>query len=78
MEYFTNHKLVQTSDGSAPATKGLPPIAVQLTQGEKERLYWDKVPDTIRKAALLKTKPILSPPQGDSTKPSRQKKRKRG
>ena len=58
---------ISDNDGSSK------PITVEIIQGRKEELYWERVPDKVRAAAVLKTY------QGavEEEKPVRDKKRRR-
>lgn len=55
VDHFRAHPLVQTNgldaDGS-PSSGLMKSIIVELVEGKKEELYWEKVPEKIRRQAV--------------------------
>ncbi|KAJ3510064.1 hypothetical protein NLJ89_g4883 [Agrocybe chaxingu] len=58
VEYFTAHPIAQTSGldaaGTAQDQPGSKPVEPELVLGKREGLYWDKVPEKVRKQAVEK------------------------
>jgi hypothetical protein len=59
VSYFTTHLTTQERGLDDKGTivdneSGSKPITVELVQGKREELYWDKVPEKVRKQAVHK------------------------
>lgn len=56
--YFTENPIIQTTgldnSGMSAGDKGKP-IVVELVAGTREKLYWDKVPEKVRRQAVQKS-----------------------
>ena len=65
-----------------PADSVVKPISIEIISGRKEEMYWEKVPEKVRRAALEKMKTVG--PDGDNdekdeeeTKKGKKRKRRR-
>lgn len=68
VEYFSTNLLAQSNgldaDGAVPSAPKKP-IIMELVEGKKEELYWEKVPEKTRRQAVQNTLKLL-----DDTSPS--------
>ena len=85
MAYFTEHPIAQAQgldDTGCPSTANKKAIIVEVVSGEREELYWDKVPEKIRRQAVEKTMGIRKPMETSHDdaveKAGRKRKRRRG
>ncbi|EAU80548.1 hypothetical protein CC1G_09945 [Coprinopsis cinerea okayama7 len=67
--HFNNSPIIQTSgldDQGSPSSEStsknpdLKPIAIEIVRGKREEMYWQKVPEKIRRGAVEKSLRLLS------------------
>lgn len=64
------------SDGALTKSLVSNPIEIELVQGVREAVYWERVPEKVRKQALATAYPHLAVADEGSTEPRRPKRRK--
>ena len=82
--FFSERRITQKNALDGEGVSAIPnsnsPVEVELVQGKKAELYWEKVPEKIRKAAIAKSQPNVvhdTPTQGKGAIDSSSRKRKR-
>lgn len=80
-EFFAAHPMIQISglDNTGHTAGGESPIIAELVQGRLEELYWERVPEKIRRALVQKMIPNQTSAQvtTDTAKANGRRKRKR-
>lgn len=81
VEHFRDNSLIQATgldaDGAAPSASGKR-ILMELVEGKKEELYWEKVPEKARLQAVqnaLKLSGDTTPPSENSSQPSKRRRK---
>ncbi|KAF8665110.1 hypothetical protein AX16_000577 [Volvariella volvacea WC 439] len=73
VEHFSRHKIVQTSglDDVGAEDPDSPPASVircEIMNGQRESLYWERVPEKIRRQAVQKALAVIGRQEGSHTK----------
>ena len=80
VEHFRTHLLAQSTgldaDGVAPSGPKKP-IVIELVEGKKEELYWEKVPEKTRRQAVQNALKLSGEPDAQTENPSQPSKRRR-
>lgn len=65
MDYFSSHCVAQLSglDSSGSESSDVRPIMAEIVLGKREEVYWDKIPEKLRRQAVEKTLRAMHGPQ---------------
>lgn len=57
MDYFSNHHIAQMSalDGNGSESSDVKVIVPEIVLGKREEVYWEKIPEKLRRQAVEKT-----------------------
>jgi xRRM domain len=81
MSYLNSQEIAQVDAldqiGSAP-TGSRPRIELELVEGKREELYWDKVPEKVRSVAVARLQGLGDGPSEEHDGGRRRKRRKKG